>query len=106
MITPLIFRQAYTTRTATGVDTVTSTYDPRYFENPFFNATRFSTSPQNVQDNNGVSHVRAGAVSLVSALGEVRNVNGGDVNVGALSLTGIDGVYFDGQSNAGTYAGL
>lgn len=106
MLTPLIFRQSSTTRTTTGPTTTSYDYDPRYFENPFFTATRFNSDPVNVSANNGITHVLGGTVSLVSALRDVRNEYGGDVNVDALSMTGIDGVSFNARSQAATYAGL
>jgi filamentous hemagglutinin family protein len=75
------------------------TYLPRYFENPFFNATS-PTGPDIGVD--GVPHVEGGTVSFVSARGEVRNVPDGDVNVFGLSMTGLDGAYFDGRGGENT----
>jgi len=70
------------------------TYVPRYFENPFFNATSEFGPDIDVV---GVPHVEGGTVSFVSGRGEVRNVPDGDVNVFGLSMTGVDGAYFDGR---------
>ncbi|CAM8634711.1 Filamentous haemagglutinin, N-terminal [Candidatus Methylacidiphilaceae bacterium] len=75
----------------------TVTYLPRYFENPFFNAT--SEFGPDI-DVIGVPHVSGGTVSFVSAKGEVRNVPDGDINVFGLSMTGLDGAYFDGRGGS------
>jgi filamentous hemagglutinin family protein len=107
MDTPLIFQQGTTTRvTGSPPSNATYTYDPRYFENPFFNATRLNTEPLNVDSTSGNPHVLGGTVALVSALGAARNVQGGDVNVGALTMTGLDEVFFDARSENGLYAAL
>ena len=45
-------------------------------------------------------------MALVSGKGEVRNVSGGDVNLFGLSMTGVDGIFFDGQGGTGSYAAL
>jgi len=87
----------------TANSTTTASYVPRYFEQPFFDAERNTTTPRQPSSGSGVPHVTDGFVSLVSTLGEVRNLPGGDVNIGTLSLTGVDGVYFDGRGG-GNYA--
>ena len=88
---------------ATVTITTTQRYVPRYFEQPFFNATRNNGDPRGPDDGIGIPHVTGGFVSFVSALGEVRNLPGGDVNISTLSLTGVDGVFFDGRGG-GNYA--
>jgi len=87
----------------TANTTTTVTYVPRYFEQPFFDAQRNTITPRQPSSGRGVPHVEGGFVSFVSALGEVRNLPGGDVNIGTLSLTGVDGVFFDGRGG-GNYA--
>jgi filamentous hemagglutinin family protein len=87
----------------TANTTTTVSYVPRYFEQPFFDAERNTTTPRQPSSGSGVPHVTDGFVSLVSTRGEVRNLPGGDVNIGTLSLTGVDGVYFDGRGG-GNYA--
>jgi filamentous hemagglutinin family protein len=87
----------------TANTTTTVSYVPRYFEQPFFDAERNTTTPRQPSSGSGVPHVSGGFVSFVSALGEVRNLPGGDVNIGTLSLTGVDGVFFDGRGG-GNYA--
>ena len=100
----VFIQQTVTTRTPTGPSTSTFDYIPRYFENPFFNSTRSGIIPSNVNDNTGQPHVYGGTVALVSGRGEARNVSGGDVNLWGLSLTGVDGIFFDGQGGSGIYA--
>jgi hypothetical protein len=75
----------------------TVTYLARYFENPFFDATSEFGPDIGVI---GVPHVNGGTVSFVSAKGEVRNVPDGDINVFGLSMTGLDGAYFDGRGGS------
>ena len=82
-----------------GNETIVS-YTPRYFENPFFNAESIygpDNSGSPIIEAQAVPHVEGGTVSFVSARGEVRNVPDGDVNVYGLSMTGVDGAYFDGR---------
>jgi len=84
--------------------TETVTYLPRYFENPFFNETS-EFGPDIGGGDTGVfpvPHVNGGTVSFVSARGEVRNVPDGDINVFGLSMTGVDGAYFDGRGGSNT----
>jgi filamentous hemagglutinin family protein len=84
----------------TANTTTTVSYVPRYFEQPFFDAQRNTTTPRQPSSGQGFPHVSDGFVSLVSTRGEVRNLPGGDVNIGTLSLTGVDGVYFDGRGGS------
>ena len=84
----------------TANTTTTASYVPRYFEQPFFDAQRNTTTPRQPSNGPGIPHVLGGFVSLVSALGEVRNLPGGDVNISTFSLTGADGVYFDGRGGS------
>jgi filamentous hemagglutinin family protein len=80
----------------------TISYLARYFENPFFDGTSPTGPDIGVI---GVPHVNGGTVSFVSARGEVRNVPDGDINVFGLSMTGLDGAYFDGRGGQNsTYA--
>lgn len=98
-----VFRSTTYTFGQSGTETIT--YLPRYFENPFFSSV---TSPGGIDNNpnntTGIPHVTGGVVSFVSALGQVQNVSGGDVNLFGLEMTGVDGVYFDGRGGNDDYA--
>jgi hypothetical protein len=92
----------------TTTDTVT--YRPRFFENPFFDyGPTVPPAPDNVgpdQNSSARPHVFGGSVSFVSALGEVRNLPDGDINVNSFSMTGVDGAFFDGRGGVNAdYAG-
>jgi filamentous hemagglutinin family protein len=89
-----------------GATTATDiTYQPRYFENPFYSGT-VATQNQTPTVLAGVSHVDGGSVSLVSGLGGVSNQPDGDINVTTFGMTGLDQAFFDGQGGATTtYAG-
>jgi filamentous hemagglutinin family protein len=92
----------------TTTDTVT--YRPRFFENPFFDyGPTVPPAPDDVgpdQNSSARPHVFGGSVSFVSALGEVRNLPDGDINVTSFSMTGVDGAFFDGRGGVNAdYAG-
>jgi filamentous hemagglutinin family protein len=76
-------------------------YVPRYFENLFQDATNTgTTTPPGPQDLTPGPHVAGVSVGFVSARGELRNVSGGDLNVGSLSLTAVNDVFFDGRGGS------
>jgi trimeric autotransporter adhesin len=76
-------------------------YIPRYFENPFFNASvptsEYTPTGANVS---GVSHVAGVSVSLVSGRGGVSNQPDADISVTTLGMTGVDEALFDGRGGA------
>lgn len=102
---------AYYRGASGGTNLVTVNYRARFFENPFYNAGAPGAQVGNSvgPDQNSIAfpHVSGGAVSLVSGRGAVGNLPDGDINVFGLSLTGLDGVNFDGRGGLNQdYAGL
>ena len=78
-------------------------YFPRYFENPFFNASvATSDSIPTGANVSGVPHVAGVSVSLVSGRGGVSNQPDADISVTTLGMTGVDEALFDGRGGANT----
>jgi len=76
-------------------------YVPRYFENLFQDATNTgATTPRGPQDLTPGSHVPGVSVGFVTARGEFRNQSGGDLNVGRISMTAINDIFFDGRGGS------
>ena len=96
---------------AGGTNQVTVNYRARFFENPFYDAGAAGAQVGALVgpdlDSFAVPHVNGGTVSLVSGRGAAGNFPDGDINVFGLSLTGPDGVNFDGRGGLNQdYAGL
>ena len=76
-------------------------YVPRYFENLFQNATNTGAdAPNGPADLTPGSHVTGASIGFVSARGEFRNQSGGDLNVGRISMTAVNDIFFDGRGGS------